>query len=121
MASILVIDDEASVRRLLRLLLERAGHRVVEARDGAEGVLLFRSAPTDLVITDLYMPGQDGIETIQQLREEYPDCRILAVSGGASLGADGPLEDAKLLGASDVLAKPFQAEDLLEAVRRLIA
>lgn len=121
MASILIIDDEPSVRRLVRRLLERAGHRVVEARDGAEGVLIFRSAPTDLVITDLYMPGQDGIETIQQLREEYPECRILAVSGGATVGADGPLEDARLLGADEVLAKPFQSEGLLDAVRRLTA
>jgi len=120
-ASILIIDDDASVRRMLRLALERDGHAVVEARNGAEGVLLYRTAAADLVITDLFMPEQDGIETIQQLREEFADSRILAISGGASTGAAGPLTDARLFGADATLAKPFSIEALHRIVHELLA
>lgn len=119
MASILVIDDDIAVRRTVRTVLERGGHTVIEAGDGVEGMRLYHQHAVDVVITDLYMPGQDGIETIQLLREESPDCRILAISGGASAGADGALRDAQMLGADEVLAKPFDRADLLDAVARL--
>ncbi|CAN5621439.1 response regulator [soil metagenome] len=119
MACILVIDDDVAVRRMIRTVLERGGHTVVEAGDGAEGMKLYHAHDVDVVITDLYMPGQDGIETIQLLREEAPDCRILAISGGASVGSEGPLRDARMLGANDVLAKPFDRAQLLDAVKRL--
>lgn len=118
--SILVIDDDTAVRNTVRLILERAGYLVREADGGEQGVKLYRDARADLVITDLFMPQQDGIETIQQLRAEFPDARILAVSGGASLGAEGPLIDARLLGADETLAKPFSREDLLHRVQGLI-
>lgn len=121
MAAIIVIDDDAAVCRFVRAVLERAGHDVVEAHDGEEGVRLFRSAPAELVITDLYMPGQDGIETIQQLRAEFPGVRILAMSGGASAGVDGPLEDARLLGADAALAKPFDIAQLSATVDALLS
>lgn len=120
MANILIIDDDAAVRRLLRLSLERRGHKVVEARNGAEGMMLYRMAAADLVITDLFMPEQDGIETIQQLRAEFPDCRLLAISGGASTGAEGPLTDAQLFGADAALAKPFTIEALDATVDQLL-
>ncbi|HEX6132828.1 MAG TPA: response regulator [Longimicrobiales bacterium] len=120
MASVLIIDDDDAVRGLLRAALERAGHRVAEGRDGAEGMSLYRRAPADLVITDVFMPGQDGIETIQQLREEFPQSRILAISGGTMTGATGPLTDAKLLGADATLAKPFTIDRLADAVRELL-
>jgi DNA-binding response OmpR family regulator len=118
--TILVIDDDTSVRHTVRLMLERAGYRVREAHDGEQGMKLYRSERADLVITDLFMPQQDGIETIQQLRAQFPDARILAVSGGASLGAEGPLIDARMLGADETLAKPFSRDELLERVRGLI-
>lgn len=118
--TILVIDDDSAVRHTVRVMLERAGYLVREADNGEEGVKLYRDARTDLVITDLFMPQQDGIETIQQIRAEFPDARILAVSGGASIGAEGPLIDARMLGADETLAKPFSKEDLLQRVRGLI-
>jgi CheY-like chemotaxis protein len=120
MASVLIIDDDAGIRRVLRSALERSGHSVDEAGDGAEGVQHYRAAPADLVITDLFMPDQDGIETIQQLRDEFPACRILAISGGAVTGASAVLTDAKMLGANATLAKPFSIEELTRAVTGLL-
>lgn len=118
--TILVIDDDTAVRQTVRAILERAGYLVREADDGEQGMKLYRDARADLVITDLFMPQQDGIETIQQLRAEFPGARILAVSGGASLGAEGPLIDALMLGADETLAKPFSKDELLQRVRELI-
>lgn len=121
MATVLIIDDEAPVRRVLRTALERAGHTVEEAADGVEGMKRYRTAPADLVITDMFMPDQDGIETIQLLREEFPDCRILAISGGFVVGAGGTLTDAMLFGANAILAKPFSIEQITSAVNSLLA
>jgi CheY-like chemotaxis protein len=120
MASILIVDDDQAVRHMMRRALERAGHHVSEAPDGAEGMRLYRAAPTDLVITDLYMPGQDGIETIQQLRDEFPHSRIVAMSGGASASADGPLQDAAMFGADATLAKPFTMQRLTDVVAEIL-
>lgn len=120
MASVLIIDDDTSIRRVLRKALERAGHQVDEAGDGAEGMQRYRTAPADLVITDLFMPDQDGIETIQQLRDEFPASRILAISGGAVGGTAGTLTDAMLFGANATLAKPFTIQQLTRAVAELL-
>ena len=120
MATILIIDDDAAVRHMVRRALERNGYHIIEARDGAEGMALCRSAAIDLVITDLYMPRQDGIETIQQLRDEFPDTRIIAMSGGASVAAEGPLLDAEMFGADLTLAKPFTMDRLSSAVHSLL-
>jgi CheY-like chemotaxis protein len=117
---ILIIDDDPAVRRLLVSALSRLGHDVVESSDGAEGVELYRALPSELVITDLYMPGQDGIETIQVLRDEFPDARILAISGGASVGGSGSLIDARLLGADETLEKPFTLDELGSVVNGLL-
>lgn len=120
MADILLIDDDAGIRRLLRAALLRAGHSVRVATDGVEGVAQYRDLPADLVITDVYMPRQDGIETIQQLREEFPDSRILAISGGSVQGATGPLQDAEMFGADATLAKPFTMDRLVTTVAELL-
>ncbi|MFC1575819.1 response regulator, partial [Gemmatimonadota bacterium] len=77
MAKVLIIDDDQALLRAMRKILERWHHEVVEARDGDEGVRLFRADSFDLVVTDLIMPGKEGIETIIELREEFPDVRIL--------------------------------------------
>ena len=120
MADILIIDDDAGIRRLLGAALRKAGHSVRVAADGADGVAEYRARPADVVITDVYMPRQDGIETIQQLRDEFPDSRILAISGGAAQGANAPLKDAELFGANATLAKPFTMERLVRAVSGLL-
>jgi DNA-binding response OmpR family regulator len=125
MARILIIDDEEPIRSVLRRGLEHYGHDVVEAEDGAEGTRLFEASPFDLVITDLIMPGKEGIETILDLRENHPNVRILVISGGLSFAGrsvdrEGPLQDAEALGADASLAKPFNVKEMIETVEDLL-
>ena len=105
----------------MRRILERAGHNVRVAADGDMGISLYRAEPADLVITDLIMPEKEGIETIQELREDFPEVRILAVSGGGMVDPNGPLSDAELFGADASLAKPFSVDELREAVAGLLS
>lgn len=120
MADIIIIDDEDALRSTMRKILERDGHEVREAGDGDRGIELVRERAADLVITDIFMPGKEGMETIQELKERFPDVRILAVSGGATVGASGPLMDAELFGADASLAKPFTVETLQGAVKDVL-
>ena len=117
MNSILIIDDEAPIRSMLRLILEREGYQVIEAPDGAEGIRHYRQQPTDLIITDLIMPNKDGIGMIIDLKKEYPDINIIAMSGGGLNKPDGYLKGAKQLGAKHTLSKPIDREELLRAVK----
>lgn len=121
MAKILIIDDDDALRGLLRRALERAGHTVHDASEGAAGVALLRQVGADVVVTDLYMPGQDGIETIQEIRAEDEHVGIIAISGGASTGDMGPLADARLFGADIALPKPFTVTALRRSVEVLVA
>ena len=82
MARILVVDDDKVMRLLLRAMLERQGHSVVEAENGDEGLSYYRAAPTDLVITDIQMPVMDGLQMIKALRGDFPTAKIIAISGG---------------------------------------
>jgi CheY-like chemotaxis protein len=116
MALILVIDDTATMRQLVRRMLERATHTVLEAEDGAAGLTMFERQGPALVITDLIMPKMEGIETIQQIKRSRPDAKIIAMSGSDELN----LHAAKKLGADAVLAKPFGAAVLLDTVQRLL-
>jgi DNA-binding response OmpR family regulator len=118
MADILVIDDEEALRRLIVRILRAEGHAVREAANGREGLRLFREAPPALLITDIVMPDQEGIETIIELRREAPDFPILAISGG---GEGIYLRMAAGVGATETLAKPFGADELVAAVERLLA
>jgi len=117
MNSILIIDDEAPIRSMLRLILERAGYTVIEAADGVEGIGLYRSQPTDLIITDLIMPNKDGIGMIIDLKKEFPAIKIVAMSGGGLNKPDGYLKGAKQLGAKHTLSKPIDREQLLRVVK----
>jgi DNA-binding response OmpR family regulator len=116
---VLVIDDDSAMRSTIRRILERDGHQVSEAENGDKGLKLFRAEGADVVVTDLIMPDKEGIETILDLREEAPDLRILAMSGGDDLGS-GRLDDAQALGADAQLAKPFTVDDLRKTVRALL-
>lgn len=120
MALILIIDDDDALRATMRKILERAGHEVRDAADGDRGLKIFREEGPDLVITDIIMPEKEGIETIQELREEDPELPILAVSGGGRADPSEPLTDAMLLGADETLAKPFGVDELREMVERLL-
>lgn len=120
MAKILIIDDDLGIRRLVRRILSGAGHAVFEAEDGRKGMEAFRADPVDLVITDLIMPTQEGLETILELRREAPAIAILAISGGGAKGVLSYLDFASKLGADAVLSKPFRAAELLEKVSMLL-
>lgn len=119
MARVLIIDDNDQVREKLREVLEYAGHEVVEASDGKDGMRFFQKDQTELVITDVLMPEKDGLETIMGLRRDFPDVKIIAISGGGRIGPDNYLRTAKLLGAQYTFTKPFKLKELLGAVRDL--
>lgn len=114
---ILICDDEAAILRLLSSVLQGAGYEVFEAHDGREALHLLQSQPCDLVLTDIFMDGQEGIETIRALRQRWPGLTIIAMSGGGAHGDTDVLTDALALGADDILPKPFSPADLLRAVR----
>jgi DNA-binding NtrC family response regulator len=120
MARILIIDDEPQIRSMLTLMLERDGFEVVEASDGVEGIKAYRQHPADLIITDLIMPNKDGIGMIIDLKKEYPDVKIIAMSGGGLNKPDGYLKGAKKLGAYCTLTKPIDREEMLRAVRDIL-
>ena len=112
MKSILVIDDDLLFSRVLAQLLERCGYRVTVANSGAEGLQRYREELADLVITDLKMPGTDGLETISILHHEHPELKVIAISGGDL--DDLPL--ARRMGACHTFVKPFDTEELLETI-----
>ena len=118
MSSVLVVDDEDAVRRLIRETLGQAGYQVSEARDGKEGLLSYRQTPADLVIMDILMPDQDGLESILTLRREFPAAKVIAITGGSDMiGILNFLDVAKMLGARRTLQKPFDMNHLLDAVQ----
>ena len=120
MAKILIIDDEEHIRRLLRNMLEREGHVIVDTPNGEEGMRIYREEPADLIITDLFMPGKDGLGTIVALREDTPDAKIIVISGGGRTRNLDVLSAAKALGALCTIAKPFTREEILDAVRNAL-
>ena len=120
MARILIIDDDDSVRAMLRLTLAHHGHTVIEARNGKEGLERFAPAAADLLITDIVMPEQEGLGVLMELRKRQPPVKIIAISGGGQQSAVDYLHMAKLLGATKVLAKPFSNEALMAAVNELL-
>jgi len=120
MAHILIIDDEPGVLKILRKILESAGHNVTDAPDGEVALRHFEGQPADLVITDIFMPGMDGIEFLVSIRKTAPNARVLAMSGGGLLSRDQALSDASLLGADQILQKPFSRDEVLEAVNRML-
>jgi DNA-binding response OmpR family regulator len=120
LAHILIIDDDPQILNMLGQTLKREGHEVLEALDGKEGLKLYRENPTELVITDLIMPEKEGIETIMELQRDFPDVKIIAISGGGDNGADQYLSIARMLGVERTFAKPIERSELLKAVRELL-
>ena len=117
---ILVADDEPAVVGAVRPVLEAAGFEVSEAADGLAVLRACRTESVDLVLCDVFMPNQDGLETIAQLRSQNPAVKIVAMSGGGSAWTSGLLATATQLGASAVLHKPFTRKQLLEVVRQVL-
>jgi DNA-binding response OmpR family regulator len=119
MALIIIIDDDEAVRNMLRMTLTHAGHTVVEASDGSQGLKHLEDFGADLVITDLVMPGKEGLELMMEVRNSHSYVKFIAMSGAGRSGADY-LRVAKFLGANKVLSKPFSAEQLMEAVNEVL-
>ncbi len=120
MAQILIIDDDSLVRRALRKLLEYAGYEVIEAADGIEGVSFYEQHEPDLIISDIFMPKKEGLETISELRSKHPKVKIIAISGGGLPNQVNFLPTAELLGAIHTLSKPFKSEELLTVIGELL-
>jgi DNA-binding response OmpR family regulator len=116
MASILVIDDEPLIRDMIRDFFEAEGHQVSTAEDGHAGSVAFQELRPDVVIVDLFMPEEEGLETIQQIARLSPATRIVAISGGGRFGLNF-LEAARGFGASSVVRKPFRMDELLQAAQ----
>jgi CheY-like chemotaxis protein len=122
MARILIIDDDENVRTILRDMLQRAGYEVVDAVNGKQGLRIFHQNPTDLVITDILMPVMPGSRLISILRKDFPDLKVIAMSGGGRMNhSDGYLKLASELGAQHILNKPFLQAELLETVAEAFA
>jgi CheY-like chemotaxis protein len=114
---ILLIDDDDAFRSMLKDMLERAGYAVISAANGKEGIDRYRESPTDLVITDIIMPEKEGIETIIDLQKDFPDVRIIAISGGGRMKSDALLQIAACLSnVKDSLNKPFSKEEILRSI-----
>ena len=116
MKSVLVIDDNSFVRQFLCYILEREGYAVYGADNGRVGISLYRANPTDLVITDIYMPVKNGIDTIRELKQEFPAVKIIAMSGGHI----DLLSEAQALGAQHMLVKPFSRKELVGAIQQVV-
>lgn len=118
---ILIIDDEALVRLTIGRMVERAGHRAVQAANGIEGLKISRREPIDVVVCDIIMPEMEGIETIRELRRDKPDVKIIAMSGSGSLDAVEFLTLAKKWGADYTLVKPFGRDEFMLALDACLA
>ena len=118
---ILVVDDNQDIYAFMRAALEGAGYQVQTASEGAQALAVQRERPTDLLITDIFMPVQEGFETISRFKAEFPRTRIIVMSAGNVPGMKHDfLATAGLLGVGATLRKPFDADQLLDAVRRVL-
>ena len=120
MTKVLLVDDDPQVRRMLGETLRQEGLEVTEATSGKEALERYREGPADVVIMDIIMPGQDGVEAIHSLRGEFPEARIIAVSGGSpNIAGERLLKTASQLGADRTFGKPMEIELLLQTIREL--
>ncbi len=121
MSSVLIVDDEDQIRKLLRTTLERAGYEVIEGSTGKDALQQYRTHQVDLVIMDILMPDKDGLESILELRQEFPDAKVIAITGvNDKIGILNFLEVARMLGAKRTLRKPFELDELVKAVNEEI-
>jgi len=129
MPRVLIIDDEEEIRDVLSAVLNRAGFEVDAASTGDEGIDKLRTKPTEVIVTDIIMPGKDGVATIKEIRKEFPDVKIIAISGGGNIGTNSYepnaikttvyLAAAREAGADVILPKPFDRDALMKAIRTL--
>ena len=120
MHRILIIEDDTELREMIKIALSRRKYTVFEAVNGKDAIFHFKPSMTDLVVTDLIMPEEDGLKVIIKLKELKPSLKIIAISGGGKAGPGGYLNLAKALGAHAVFAKPFSINDLISKIEELL-
>jgi CheY-like chemotaxis protein len=119
MAGVLIVEDDKELREMISLSLTRRKYTVLEAVNGKDAIMRFKPAVTDLVVTDLIMPEEDGLKVIMKLREIKPALKVIAISGGGKAGPGSYLNLARALGADAIFSKPFSINDLVMKVAEL--
>jgi DNA-binding response OmpR family regulator len=121
MPGILIVEDDHELREMLKLSLSRKKFTIQEAENGKDAIIHFKPLVTDLVITDLIMPEEDGLKVIMQLKEIKPSLKIIAISGGGKAGPASYLSLAKALGADVIYSKPFSVNEMIIKIEELLA
>lgn len=120
MAGILIVEDDKDLREMLKNSLAKKKYTIVEASNGKEALLKFKPAITDLVITDLIMPDEDGLKVIMKIKEIKPAIKVFAISGGGKAGPANYLNIARALGADEVFPKPFSVNELISKIDSML-
>ncbi len=120
MPGVLIVEDDKELREMLKMSLLRRNFTVLEAENGKEAITHFKPSLTDLVVTDLIMPEEDGLKVVIKLRELKPSIKIIAISGGGKVGPGSYLNLAKALGADAIYSKPFSINDLTAKIEQLL-
>jgi DNA-binding response OmpR family regulator len=120
MAGILIVEDDEDLREMLKISLLARKYTVLEASNGKEALFRFKPLITDLVITDLIMPDEDGLKVILKIKEIKPAIKIIAISGGGKVGPGNYLNLAKALGADEIFPKPFSVNELIKKIGELL-
>ncbi len=120
MAGIMIVEDQKETREMLSQALTRNKFQIIEASNGREALVKFKPTMVNLVITDILMPEEDGLQVIIKLKELNPKLKIIAISGGGKIGPANYLNIAKTLGADEILFKPFSVKELLKKVQELL-
>ena len=120
MPGVLLVEDDKELREMLKLSLLRRGITVLEAENGKDAIVHFKPLLTDLVVTDLIMPEEDGLKVVIKLKELKPSIKIIAISGGGKVGPGSYLNLAKALGADAIYSKPFSVNDLISKIEQLL-
>jgi len=120
MPGVLIVEDDKELREMLKLSLSRRNFTVFEADNGKSAIAHFKPTITDLVVTDLIMPEEDGLKVVIKLRELKPTIKIIAISGGGKVGPGSYLNLAKALGADAIFSKPFSISDLITKIEQLL-
>ncbi len=120
MKKIVVLDDDNDIRTVLRMTLEKAGYEVEDFHDGDALISFLQNQPAVILMTDIFMPGKDGIEVIIECRKQFKDLKIIAMTGGGDIVPGDLLTPAKFLGADFTIEKPLEYEDVVNAVKSLI-
>jgi CheY-like chemotaxis protein len=120
MPGVLIVEDDKELREMLKMMLLRRNFTVLEADNGKSAITHFKPLLTDIVVTDLIMPEEDGLKVVIKLRELKPSIKIIAISGGGKVGPGSYLNLAKALGADAVYSKPFSLNDLVAKIEQLL-